>query len=74
MWQKKRVWKDKKNNIVRFSSSDSNKLDYLYNRIINNQNKIITILKSSSTSILNINGSESLLKNTDNLSNFIRGI
>jgi thymidylate kinase len=71
---KKRVWKDKKNNIVRFSSSDSKKLDYLYSRILNNQNKIITILKSSSMSILNINGSESLLKNTDNLSNFIRGI
>jgi thymidylate kinase len=71
---KKRVWKDKENNFARFSSGELNKLDYLYSRIINNQNKIITILKSSSISILNINGSESLSKNTDNLLNFIRGI
>lgn len=71
---KKRVEKDHKNDFVRFDSGDLNKLDYLYSRIINNQNKIITILKSSAIPILNINGSESLSKNTDNLFNFIRGI
>ena len=71
---KKRVEKDNEKGHVRWNSGDLNKLDYLYSRVINNQNKIITILKSSAIPILNINGSESLSKNTDNLFNFIRGI
>ncbi len=71
---KKRVEKDNKNDFVRFDSGDLNKLDYLYSQIVNNQNKIITILKSSAIPILNINGRESLSKNTDNLFNFIRCI
>ena len=71
---KKRIEKDNENDFVRFDSGDLNKLDYLYSRTINNQNKIITILKSSAIPVLSINGRESLSKNTDNLFNFIKCI
>jgi len=70
---KKRVDKDIEKNFVRFTSADLDRLDYLYNQILNNQKKIKNILKSSAIPILNLSGNESLSKNTNHLFNFIKG-
>jgi hypothetical protein len=70
----KRVMKDNENNIVRLDINNLNKLDHLCDRMINNQNKIISILKLSAIPVLNINGRESLPKKIMNLFNFIKEI